>query len=280
MAKIALDEGHGKYTAGKRCLKSLDPKQTREWVLNHRVGLALEDYLESAGHKTLRVSDPTGKRDVPLAERVKKANNWDADFYMSIHHDWGIGGGTGGGTTVFVYNKLSKSSQSPKFQKAIYKYAVKRGDLKGDRADGTRAKNLYVLRETNMPACLIECGFMDSKTDIKYILDEEWSRKMALGIAEGICEILGGEVKIADAKPAEKDTDTVFKNGNYNKKVKTTANLNVRAGRGTNHEILGTLKKGKTIEVLYILEHDGSPWGSIDYGKGVGFICMDYVQPI
>lgn len=37
MFKLALDAGHGLYTAGKRCLKSLDPNETREWVLNNRI---------------------------------------------------------------------------------------------------------------------------------------------------------------------------------------------------------------------------------------------------
>ena len=34
---LALDAGHYLATPGKRCLKSLDPKQTREWILNDRV---------------------------------------------------------------------------------------------------------------------------------------------------------------------------------------------------------------------------------------------------
>ena len=35
--KIALTAGHYKYTAGKRCLKSIDPNETREWWLNDRI---------------------------------------------------------------------------------------------------------------------------------------------------------------------------------------------------------------------------------------------------
>ena len=37
MFKIALSAGHYKYTAGKRCMKSLDPNETREWILNDRI---------------------------------------------------------------------------------------------------------------------------------------------------------------------------------------------------------------------------------------------------
>ena len=37
MLKIALNAGHYLYTAGKRCLKSLDKNETREWTLNDRI---------------------------------------------------------------------------------------------------------------------------------------------------------------------------------------------------------------------------------------------------
>ena len=37
MLKLALDAGHCLHTSGKRCLKTIDPNQTREWVLNDRI---------------------------------------------------------------------------------------------------------------------------------------------------------------------------------------------------------------------------------------------------
>lgn len=197
MAKIAIDAGHGLYTSGKRCLARLDPNQTREWVLNDRVADALGMYLQSAGHQILRVDDTDGSSDISLASRVSKANSWGADFYMACHHDAGIDGGTGGGTTVLVYPSCSTKSRQA--QESIYKHVIARTGLKGNRSDGTRSSNLYVLRETKMPACLIENGFMDSATDIKYILNPEWSKLAGLGIAEGICAIFGGKVNVGAA---------------------------------------------------------------------------------
>ena len=194
MAKIAIDAGHYLYTDGKRCLKSLDPNETREWVLNNRVAIATEKYLKSAGHEILRVDDVTGKTDVSLAERCRRANAWGAKYYLSIHHNAGINGGKGGGIVVFILPGIS--GETVLAQKAIYNHAVARAELKGNRSNGTPTADFQVLRDTAMPASLIECGFMDSSTDIKYILDPEWSDKIALGIAEGICEIYGGTVKI------------------------------------------------------------------------------------
>lgn len=214
MAKIAIDAGHGKHTPGKRCMKKLDKNETREWVLNDRVADELGRLLKAAGHTVKRMDDTDGSTDVSLESRVRKANAWGADFYISVHHNSGVGGSSGGGTEVYV----SKGCQakSKKAQSAIYKHAIKRANLKGNRADGTRTANFYVILHTKMPACLIECGFMDSKVDIKYILDPAWSKKIALGIAEGICEVFGGTIKASGgsggstpkpepAKPAEKD---------------------------------------------------------------------------
>ena len=219
MLKFAIDAGHGKHTPGKRCMKKLDKHETREWVLNDRVADELGRLLKAAGHIVKRMDDQDGSMDISLADRVRKANAWGADFYISVHHNSGVGGSSGGGTEVYV----SKGCQakSKKAQAAIYKHAIKRAGLKGNRADGTRTANFYVIRYTDMPACLIECGFMDSKVDIKYILDPAWSKKIALGIAEGICEVFGGTIKAgsgsggsitpkpapskpAPAKPAEK----------------------------------------------------------------------------
>lgn len=200
MAKIAIDCGHGLYTAGKRCLKSLDPYETREWVINDRVGDALAAYLIGAGHEVLRVDDTDGSTDVSLTNRASKANDWGADFYISVHHNAGIKGGTGGGTEVYTCKGCQAKSKLA--QEAIYKYAIQYGKLKGNRSDGTRASNFTVLVKTKMPACLIECGFMDSATDINYILDPAWSDDIAKGIAVGICEVFGGEVSSKASVPS------------------------------------------------------------------------------
>jgi len=45
MFKLALTAGHYYYTAGKRCLKTIDPKETREWWLNDRVVDKIEKLL-------------------------------------------------------------------------------------------------------------------------------------------------------------------------------------------------------------------------------------------
>lgn len=274
MAKIAIDAGHGLKTFGKRCKKSLDSNETREWVLNDRVSDALATYLKSAGHTVKRVDDADGSTDVSLSKRVKAANNWGADFYISIHHNAGVKGGSGGGTEVYTCKGCSKKSAEA--QAAIYKYAVKRGDLKGNRNNGTPCSNFYVIKKTKMPASLIECGFMDSSTDIKHILNPSWSKKIALGIAEGICEVFGGVIKTAaeGANLAQSDSFRV--------RV-LRDRLNIRDGAGVKYEVSGAIKdKGVYTIVDTAKASDGGTWGLLKaYQKNRnGWINLGYTKQL
>lgn len=240
MSKIAIDAGHGLNTAGKRCLKKLDANETREWVLNDRVADALAKYLQDAGHTILRVDDTDGSSDVSLSTRVKTANNWKADAYISVHHNAGTNGGTGGGTVVYVAKSCSNTSV--RLQDAVYKHAIADCNLKGNRYDGTLSSSFYVCKNTKMPAILIEVGFMDSATDIKYVLDEEWSKKMGHAIAKGVCDIFGGTIK-EEVKKEEVKVETPVKQetpkkpasiivGNIDniREVQYWANVNYNAG--------------------------------------------------
>ena len=202
MFKIALNAGHGLNTAGKRCLASLDPNETREWQLNSRICNKIEDKLKSYdGYELIRLDDTTGKTDVALKTRTNKANEFGADFYLAIHHNAGVNGGNGGGVMSFVYTKAS--AQSKEWQKELYNAIIKNTGLKGNRATPITSANLHEVRETKMPAVLIECGFMDSATDVPIILTEEYADKVATACVEVLAEKGGLNKKVVEIKPIE-----------------------------------------------------------------------------
>ena len=204
MLKIALDAGHHRYTSGKRCLKTLDPNETREWVLNDRVARLVEELL--AGYEdveTLRVDDPTGQKDVSLYVRVKMANEWGADIYISIHHNAGINGGSGGGIVAYCYPTASKASFA--WRDELYEALIERTGLRGNRATPKATAELYVTRYTKMPAVLLELGFMDSSIDVPIILTEEFARSCAEAIVEVIVHQEGLAPKTTAPVPT-KDT--------------------------------------------------------------------------
>lgn len=205
--KIALNAGHGLYTAGKRCMRSIDPKQTREWVLNSRIVEKIEAILADYDIEVLRLDDRTGKKDISLTKRANTANNWGADFYFSAHHNAGINGGSGGGIVAFVHT--SPSAEAVEWQKAFYNAAIKATGLKGNRATPIARKNLAELRLSKMPAVLMECGFMDSTVDVPVILSEDYAEKIARAFADVIIEKSGAKKKTVTAT-TEKNSDTVY----------------------------------------------------------------------
>ena len=185
MLKIALNAGHYMGTPGKRCKKSLDKNETREWWLNNRICDKIETKLKAyEGYQLLRIDDTTGATDVELAKRTTKANSWGAEFYLSVHHNAGINGGSGGGIVAYTYTKVDANTKD--WQKKLYDALIKHTGLKGNRATPLASSNLYECRKTTMAAVLLELGFMDSKTDVPIILSEDYANKCAEAIVEVI----------------------------------------------------------------------------------------------
>ena len=199
MFKIVLDAGHGINTAGKRCLKSIDPKETREWTLNNRICNKIQNYLSAyEGYSVLRVDDTTGKNDIALATRVTNANKFGANIYISIHHNAGIKGGKGGGIVAYTYTKVDNATAN--WQKELYNAIINATGLKGNRSTPLSKGDFYVVRKTSMPSVLLECGFMDSTTDVPIILTDDFADKVAKAIVDVIVKKGGLTKKVTTQK--------------------------------------------------------------------------------
>lgn len=200
MFKIALGAGHGAGTAGKRCLASLDPNETREWVLNDRICDKVEALLKGyEGYALLRLDDSDdGADDVALEERVAASNKWGADFYLSVHHNAGIDGGKGGGVVAYAYTKAMP--ESLEWRNELYDALIAHTGLKGNRATPKATADHYVTRMTKCPATLLELGFMDSATDVPVILTDAYAQQCA----EAIVEVLVKRGKLSKKAAADK----------------------------------------------------------------------------
>ena len=190
MRKIALTAGHYKYTAGKRIPKKLDKNETREWVLNDRICDKIEKKLKVyEGYELIRTDDTSGEKAISVEERAAAANKFGAEVYISVHHNAGIDGGKGGGIVAYTYTKIDKETEA--WQKELYNSLIKHTGLKGNRAQPLAHADLAECRLTAMPAVLLELGFMDSATDSKIILTEEYAEKCAEAIVEVLVKRLG-----------------------------------------------------------------------------------------
>ncbi len=176
---IYCDAGHGLHTPGKRT-----PDGEREWSFNNEVAKAFETEMEKYHHISVhRTDDRSGERDVPLRERTNQANQANADFYISFHHNafqskWGDH--TGVETYYYKTSTVGKTI-AQKIQKAVVA-------AYGLRDRGIKTANLHITRETTMPAVLVEGGFMDSRIDIKKLRDEKTLHKAGKMIADAVAK--------------------------------------------------------------------------------------------
>ncbi|WP_124728853.1 N-acetylmuramoyl-L-alanine amidase [Staphylospora marina] len=105
---IALDDGHGMQTAGKRTppIPQLGGRVIRENEFNRAVVALLDQELKRCGFRTLLVA-PTDD-DTPLATRTNRANSAGAHLYVSCHYN----AGGGEGIETFHYPGSAKGKQA------------------------------------------------------------------------------------------------------------------------------------------------------------------------
>jgi len=189
MKKIIIDAGHGYNTPGKRT-----PDGEREWTFNDKVARAAIHKLGTYRDvQILRVDDSTGKTDVPLKTRTDRANNWKPNVYIAIHHNALAGvWGNHSGIETYTLNHPQANPKSKEIATIIHPLIVKAMGLY-DR--GLKTQNLHVLRETHMPAILIEGGFMDSKIDIIAMRNDAKLKAQGEAIAEGLAVYLKLQLK-------------------------------------------------------------------------------------
>lgn len=266
MLKIAIDAGHGLDTPGKEVPSFMGYGKIKEWTLNDKISKELIKMLK--GYKdveTLRTDDPTGKTDVALGKRTQVANDWGADLFISNHHNAGIGGKKGGGLVVIRYpNSTLFTTQ---MQKDLYDSIIAETGLKGNRTSPLVERgNLAVLRQTNMASVLIEHGFMDSPSDMKVIMQDDFGEKSARGIVNWI-------EKHYDLKKKEQDYPS--------KKITQESSIEdiLWAQRRLN-EVLPSWYPKLTVDGIYgaktriavLIYWDQLGWGKHmrDTGKGIG----------
>ena len=187
---IALDNGHGMRTPGKRTPKWTDGTKSlytkrdymHEWEFNRGVVKRLKVELERNGFRVIEVS-PT-EIDTSLMRRCRIANEAKADIFVSVHanalgNEWNE-------RVCGIETLTSGKGEGLRLGKILQKHMVWASGLK-DRGmkDGSW---LGVVKNTKMPAALVECGFMDNPAEAKMLNMAEYRQQMAVALCKGICE--------------------------------------------------------------------------------------------
>ncbi|WP_203248696.1 N-acetylmuramoyl-L-alanine amidase family protein [Sporosarcina beigongshangi] len=173
MMKIMIDAGHGPETAGKRSPDGV----LREFSFNNAVANLIKQYLVEEGLTVFFAHDE--KRDVPLLERTNHANKMNVDAFISIHANaYGANWNNANGIETFIYSAASKGSV------ALASLAQSSLISACNRTDrGVKKENFAVLRETRMPAILVECGFMTNRQEATLLLNRAYRQQCAKAIS-------------------------------------------------------------------------------------------------
>lgn len=191
--KITLDAGHGNNTPGKRT----PDDSMREFHFNNAVAnyarellLKYENVIVDFAH------DPSGKVDIALIARTNTANSKKSDVYVSIHANaYGSNWNDANGIEAFVHTTASAVSKN--LATLIQSKLIKATSLKNR---GVKSADFHVLRETNMPAVLVECGFMTNRDEAALLMSDDYRRLCAKAIAEALAEFYNLKLKKEEDK--------------------------------------------------------------------------------
>ena len=187
---IVIDPGHGGNDAG-----AIGPTGVMEKNVTLKVSLELKKLLEAEGAKVVltREGDTTvsakGAKASDIEElgaRCDVANRIGAEIFISIHAD-SFTRPEARGTTGYYYSK-SSTGRGQKLADCIRRNLV---EQLGTPSRGTQPCNFYVVKNTDMPATLIELGFISNKEEEKLLDSKEGVMKAAQGIFDGIEDYFG-----------------------------------------------------------------------------------------
>lgn len=259
------DAGHGGKDSGAIGINGVKEKDIALDVANR-----VNNYLKTQDIENIL----TRNTDVflTLNERSDKANNLGVNSFVSIHCN------------------ESDNPQAQGLEIFCYKFKYRQladcilQELKNEnlytqlREGGVKEGNWHVVRETNMPACLVELGFISNRKDYDLIMNNK--DRFAKSIAKGICKFNG-----VTWKESSGSSSVGFKNGDYSgRKARVIADvLNVRYNRWVDGvsepKIIGKLKKGDIVDLGYCLKG----WPGIHGfkgNKGYGYVNSKFLELI
>jgi len=111
------------------------------------------------------------------------ANTSHADIFLSIHQN-AYASANVKGAQVFFFNESDNSLKLATHVQNRIKEFVDSGNKFGPKANS----NYYVLKQTQMPAVLVECGFLTNYAERQKLTTDEYQEKMAWGIYLGIVD--------------------------------------------------------------------------------------------
>lgn len=179
---IVIDPGHGGHDIGTQ---SISKPRYQEKSLNLVTALFIKTFLLQLGYQvSLTREDDTF---ISLARRAEMANEKKPTLFVSVHYN-SAPSAEAQGIEVFYYPSMDKKARE--YKSKILAQAVLKNVLIHTKAKsrGVKPGNFAVIRKTDMPAVLIEGGFLTNESELQNLKDPVYLKKLAWGIVRGLEE--------------------------------------------------------------------------------------------
>ncbi|HNR94961.1 MAG TPA: N-acetylmuramoyl-L-alanine amidase [Kiritimatiellia bacterium] len=198
---VVLDPGHGGVDRGARGARGLEEKKV---VMD--IAERARAHLANAGIKVYLTR--SGDRALSLSERNFRANQWNADVFVSIHLNASTTAGASGVETYVLAApgypstnakvgstaaRVSYRGNARNGANMILGYMLQKNLLLKTKAEdrGLRRARFAVLKDINCAAALVECGFLSNAREEWLLRTDDYLDKIAQAVAQGIIEYLG-----------------------------------------------------------------------------------------
>jgi len=178
---VYLDPGHGGYDPGARGNGIVE----KELVLN--LGNRIKAKLEEKGIQV--VMSRTSDDYVSLKDRSSGANSINPDLFISIHGNSALSSAAKGIETFYY-----KSMDKPLAQELQNKLISNTGAVNR----GAKYENFHVIRETKMPASLVEVGFLSNSSEANNLKNYEYQEKIVNAIVDGAVKYLNENINLSE----------------------------------------------------------------------------------
>lgn len=179
---IVIDAGHGGTDSGsvKNGIKEKD--------INLKIAIKLQKTLEKKGYKVVMTrSDDIA---ISLRQRAKLANQTKGDLFISIHQNSFKDSSVHG---IEVFYHPQKETPDEELANCLQEALVQETGAKNRYTRS--ATNLVVIRESKMPACLIESAYISNEHERQLITTDDYQNKVVQGIIKGVENFLEQQEK-------------------------------------------------------------------------------------
>ncbi len=181
---IMIDPGHGGQDVGTQ---SISKPRYQEKSLNLVTAQFVRSYLQQKGYQVLMTREED--KFVSLERRAKLANEQKPTLFVSVHFN-SAPSTEAQGVEVFYYQPQENKTRTTKSQKLAQAILKSMLVQTGAKSRGVKHGNFAVIRETNMPAVLVEAGFLSNESELQKIKDPAYLKKLAKGIVDGVDDYL------------------------------------------------------------------------------------------